>query len=521
MPKLLTRLLLLTLSAFSISVSADFNENPNPEYLPPKVDGVTTYACTNSSNNTQQRLTLDACTAYHNSLVPPDSESKRYTDCNYSGSGTSFTFTCQMTGRTSSGWIPIGRATMGRRDSPQNSDSLSCPPESNPKYTDGPRPIDPSNPNSPEMCFPKFKPCPLGFMAHAVTPLGGVEQCVPISCPSKGTVRSNIKNFDNVLPVNGEGTYCDGSCSYSVTQGAISYQGQKFATGTSNGAICGQGPGDKNKFTPLDDEDSCVEHTLSSGAIFQNCSEGIDDPVDEQPDPTPPIEDSLVDEDVVVDPFTGIDCTTVDDKMTCVGKNITDAITEQTKKQAKLDAEKHNKLAKQQKEITDYVESQAVKREQRRASDAAATIESIDNVARTVSSVLGDGSGGNGQGNQAIIDALAGIGEGLGETDTETDSTPTEGIESFYEPEYPNGFADVWNNNQALFNTTSMSQYLDSWKTGVGAGVAPDINFCFNMGGLGDFGCVSPTIDPRVFPFLRIIILVSTAFLCRALVFGG
>jgi hypothetical protein len=535
MPKLLTRLLLLTLSAFSFTVFSDFNENPQQDHVSPKISSDFTYLCIStwedygrgdagrcislisdfiSSDPSLTHENDNGTSKYHSyKLVPNGPEFNVFATRESGG--------CSLRNGIRSCYPATTSVKVGRARNPLASTSETCPPDGFPKYTVGPNPINPDDPDSPKACFPRFKPCPLGFYAHAVTPSNGIEQCVPVNCPSKGSSVNNIKNFQNVLPVSGAGTFCDGLCSYSVEQGAISYQGQKFASGISNGAVCGQSPTDKNKFTPLQDDDSCEEHTLTNGATFQDCSDGVDDPVDEQPDPSPPVEDALVDEDIVVDPFTGVDCKVVDDKLSCVGENITDAITEQTKKQAKLDAEKHNKLVNQQKDISDYVENQANKRFEKQTDIGLMTIQSIDNVARTIG-ILGQGAGGDGTGNQAILDALGGIGDGLGETDTETDTIPSDGIESFYEAEYPNGFADVWSKNKALLYSSAPFEFVNQFSNiPTTGGTAPDMEFCFNLGENMNYGCDSITLDSRIFGFLYSIMMISAAFACRQIIFGG
>lgn len=280
-----------------------------------------------------------------------------------------------------------------------NASSKICPPESSPTYKIGPVPESETNPTH-MVCKPQFKPCPLGFYRNAVSSSsGGAEQCVPIQCPAKGTATRDIKNLKDVIPNGVAGTYCDGLCNYSIDVGGIGYQGQQFASGVSLGSQCGQSPVDGQKFTPNGDEKNCVEHTLSNGSLFLECQGGTDEPDPDTDNPIPDSSTSEVPEDPVIDPFTGVECTTVDDKMSCVGGNITDAITKQTKDQAKLDAERHNKLVKQQQEITAYVEKQQDKRETARKNDSVIMIEAIQEITRTLQT--NGGTGGNGGGTGA------------------------------------------------------------------------------------------------------------------------
>lgn len=328
----------------------------------------------------------------------------------------------------------------------------------------------------------------------------------------------SIKNLSGVIPLGASGIYCDGLCNYSIENGS----NLNFVSGVSLGSQCGQSPTEGQKFTPTDKESKCVEYDLTgSDATFLDCQEGVtDEPPPDTSNPLPDVENSKVDETPVIDPFTGVECTTVDDKMSCVGKNITDALTKQTKDEAKLASQRHNKLVEQQKDITAYVEQQQRKREESRKNDAATMVEAIQQVNRTLQTSGGSTGGGTTGGtDEGVKGAIEGLGEGINGTDVETDSTPSDGIASFYEPEYPNGFQDVWSKNKSLFDNSEMNQYLDSWKLSA-SGNPPIMNACFNMGFI-DFGCNEFTIDPRIFPFLRIIMLVSAAFLCRALIFGG
>lgn len=529
-------LLLAAFSFFSSAISAALDENPIKPYVPPKVSKVVLHKCKvwgayyDSSISDCVKSVNEAYLAWQTSIYAP--RAVRNPNCYIEGDINTyngfFRCTIQYVGSIDSNGNIVGWGTtpvefFGGIQPQPSKDTETCPPDDQPLYKVGPKPIDPSNPNSANACFPVFKPCPLGFYANAVTgSSGGPEECVPIQCPSKGTAVTNIKNISNVIPNGAAGTYCDGLCNYSIEAGGIAYQGQQFASGVSMGSQCGQSPVKGQKFTPLDKEKNCTEYELQGAdATFLECNEGtIDEPVPDTDNPAPDVENAKVDENPVIDPFTGVECTTVDDKMSCVGGNITDAITKQTKDQAKLDAQRHNKLVEQQKDITAYVEEQQRKREDARKTDAVTMVEAIQEVNRTLQTSGGSTGGGTTGGtDEGVKGAIEGLGEVINETDVETDSTPSDGIESFYEPEYPNGFQDVWSKNKSLFDNSEMNQYLDSWKLSA-SGNPPLMNACFNMGFI-DFGCSEFTIDPRIFPFLRIIMLVSAAFLCRALIFGG
>ncbi|MGI1946794.1 hypothetical protein [Shewanella glacialipiscicola] len=514
-------LLLAAFFIFSISISAAFDEQPVKSWVEPDTKNSVVGSCNPYyAPSSSTKIDLQSCVKLAETAARKTGADAKW------DMGTIYTEQFDYYGIVAF-WVYLevhntsgGYVTAAKWVTSASEESKVCPPESNPAYKIGPVPESESNPTH-MVCKPQFKPCPLGFYRNAVSSTsGGAEQCVPIQCPAKGTATRDIKNLKDVIPNGVAGTYCDGLCNYSIDLGGIGYQGQQFASGVSMGSQCGQSPVDGQKFTPNGDEKNCLEHTLSNGSLFLECQGGTDEPDPDTDNPLPDSSTAEVPQDPVIDPFTGVECTTVDDKMSCVGGNITDAITKQTKDQAKLDAERHNKLVKQQEEITAYIEKQQDKRETARKNDAVTMVEAIQEVNRTLQTSGGSTGGGTTSGtDEGVKGAIEGLGEGINNTDVETDSTPSDGIASFYDPEYPNGFQDVWSKNKSLFDNSEMNQYLDSWKLSA-SGNPPIMNACFNMGFI-DFGCNDFTIDPRIFPFLRIIMLVSAAFLCRALIFGG
>lgn len=534
--------LILIFAAFSFFSNLTFaalDEMPIKPWVEPKVDGSKfAYDCRATGGTLlQPQITLEACQTFlferlSYPTTPCDTVSCRWykmtnphlkvgscvnglPNCIFQFDLTSYTV---VSGGRVSEYLQRDQ-DMGYANNNKPITVKTCPPTPDSPYTVGPVPESDQNPTH-EVCKMKFTPCPLGYYANAVSTMPGqAAQCVPIQCPAKGQQSTSIKNLKGIIPLGGSGTYCDGLCNYSIEAGSIAYAGQQFATGVSLGSQCGQSPVDGQKFTPLDKEKNCTEYTLSgTGASFLECLEGTDEPAPDPNNPDLNLDAKKVDPQPTIDPFTGIECTTVEDKMSCVGKNVTDAITKQTKDEAKLAAERHNKLLEAQKEITDYVERQQRNREEARKNDAVTMVEAIQEVNRTLQTGGGGGGTGTIVGLEGLVSAVEGIGEGVNETSVETDLEPSEGIESFYEAEYPNGFQDVWQKNKAAFENTEMNQYLDSWRL-TAQGSPPPMQLCFNI--MVDFGCSEFVIDPRVFPFLRIIMLVSTAFLCRALIFGG
>lgn len=97
--------------------------------------------------------------------------------------------------------------------------------------------------------------------------------------------------------------------------------------------------------------------------------------------------------------------------------------------------------------------------------------------------------------------------------------TPSDGLNGWYESEYPEGFTSVMETVSPLYDASKMNQYLQSWKVSV-SGEYSFPQICLDIG-IANYGCHSLEIDNRVFPFIRIIMIVSALFLARQLVFGG
>lgn len=137
-------------------------------------------------------------------------------------------------------------------------------------------------------------------------------------------------------------------------------------------------------------------------------------------------------------------------------------------------------------------------------------------------------------GNTDLLDSLSGINSSIDNLNIGTgndvnndlivspsinDYEPTEGLEGFYDSEYPNGFSDVWSHNELAFNNTAFVSSLDDWKLTL-VGTIPIFEFCFDFG-FADFGCYNMTIPDYVFAFMKAVLLFSCAIFCRRIVFGG
>ena len=140
----------------------------------------------------------------------------------------------------------------------------------------------------------------------------------------------------------------------------------------------------------------------------------------------------------------------------------------------------------------------------------------------------GDGnqSGGGGVAQidlKPVIDKLDKIEKSISETEVELIQEPTKQEEKkgFWESEYENGLEGVMDEKMTDIKATEFYGFLDKFSPNLGGGSAPSYDMCFNIGSLGNFGCQSFSIDPRVFPAIKIFILITAGFLCRKILFGG
>ncbi|MDB2355739.1 hypothetical protein N9V89_00740 [Pseudoalteromonas sp.] len=107
-------------------------------------------------------------------------------------------------------------------------------------------------------------------------------------------------------------------------------------------------------------------------------------------------------------------------------------------------------------------------------------------------------------------------------TDVDTaDTFNPDSSASFYESSYENGFDGVWSEKSEAFKQTETFLFLEQFKFN-SSGKEPDTDICFNLGAQMNFGCAElPIATPQLLAILKVFILITAAFLCRALIFGG
>jgi len=108
----------------------------------------------------------------------------------------------------------------------------------------------------------------------------------------------------------------------------------------------------------------------------------------------------------------------------------------------------------------------------------------------------------------------------VSETSVTLNKEPTKNLKSFYKSKYDDGVDGMFTTKIEDFKQTEFYIFLDQFKPNF-SGSAPDMSFCLNFGHGMNLGCHSFVLDPRIFPALKIFILVTAGFTCRKILFGG
>lgn len=93
-------------------------------------------------------------------------------------------------------------------------------------------------------------------------------------------------------------------------------------------------------------------------------------------------------------------------------------------------------------------------------------------------------------------------------------------ITPFYEQKYPDGLQGVWNDAKADFENSEFVSFMESFVPSF-SGTCPSWSMNFAIGALANFGTIPFQSLCYVFDFIKVIILVTAVFTCRAIVFGG
>lgn len=123
--------------------------------------------------------------------------------------------------------------------------------------------------------------------------------------------------------------------------------------------------------------------------------------------------------------------------------------------------------------------------------------------------------------NSGIETKLDGIKNLLGSNSINQIKAPTDVVSSFWVSDYPAGFNTIFDDAKLKFNESDYVQFLSTFNPNLSSGIAANMEFCFNLGSMGNFGCHSLPVDSSIWSAIRIFILVSAGFLCRRIIFGG
>lgn len=93
-------------------------------------------------------------------------------------------------------------------------------------------------------------------------------------------------------------------------------------------------------------------------------------------------------------------------------------------------------------------------------------------------------------------------------------------IEPFYDPIYKVGLGGVWQQRMAEVDNSPFIDFMHSFVPSF-ASSCPSFALGFNISSWANYGTVSFWSLCWIFDFIKVVMLVTAAFLCRALIFGG
>lgn len=312
-------------------------------------------------------------------------------------------------------------------------DTYSCPPPNSPKY-EHVVPIPNATEEPTFKCAKIIEDCPAGYHSRAVSKaLGSTAACMPKECPPAGSGESLYTSPNLGTSFSGAGMYCNDGCAYSISASNIT--SEKHATGTSQGAACGDKPYDNKKLADEIDSDKCSTATNGEVTIL-SCSAT----------PTTPEKESHNNDDSKV-PKTDVqpkpkeNC--LDGDSACNLRNIETELENNAALLMENDNQLHNKKidadTKNTKAILNVMESVdtsiflQTKQDERLS---AVTISKFNELIDAVNGIETGGSGGGGGGN--------GSGTGGDCEGSPSECVPVEGAEIPSETVNLNQYADKY-----------------------------------------------------------------------------
>lgn len=103
--------------------------------------------------------------------------------------------------------------------------------------------------------------------------------------------------------------------------------------------------------------------------------------------------------------------------------------------------------------------------------------------------------------------------------DSAADS-PMPTIPKLYERQYPDGMVGIWNQKQQQLKDTSVGQLVTQLMPNVGDGGCPKWQIPLDVG-IADYGVFDASIPCQYWAVIRIVLIVGSLFLARAIIFGG
>ncbi|MDF3865372.1 hypothetical protein P3W53_12905 [Pseudomonas denitrificans (nom. rej.)] len=93
-------------------------------------------------------------------------------------------------------------------------------------------------------------------------------------------------------------------------------------------------------------------------------------------------------------------------------------------------------------------------------------------------------------------------------------------VDPFYEQQYPDGLQGVWDGKQAEFQDSAFVSFLHSFVPSF-SGSCPAFSLSFAIAAWANYGTIQFSSICYALDLVKVVILVSALFLCRALIFGG
>lgn len=311
----------------------------------------------------------------------------------------------------------------------ENTSVYSCPPNNSPEY------VNLVNENMCAKDLEDPKDCPAGYHSKAVSKALGSSECVPKECPPAGSGESLYTSPNLGTSFSGGGMYCNDGCAYSVSGSNIT--SEKHATGTSQGAACGDKPYDNKKLADEGDNDKCS--TASNGDVtILSCESAT--PTNDPKDPLDNDDSKTGDEPTPDKPKENC----ADGDTVCNLKNLEIQMQNSTQQTIDNQNKLHNKQVDVQTKNTqaiidsiDGLDTSIYLQTQQDERLHAVTVSKFNELIGAVNGLETGGGGGGGGGN----------GNGNGESDCEgsaADCVPIEGSELSVETVNLEQYADKY-----------------------------------------------------------------------------